>query len=181
MAIVVRQRVWPERVGPENCVRETRSAELATVLPPYAMPSVPDFSWYKNFTRLLPDLVCLVQSFGTKFVLPTTISGTKISVVQLFWYNFFFWYKSVRVRVRPRTPDLRSVNAFGHYLCSLNFLFLPSVVPKHHLRTRSRVSDCNIHTQPIGVVDVGVNSEFVTPTHGVLTACGETRKSCFDG
>ena len=42
------------------------------------MPSVPDFSWYKKFTRLLPHLV---QSFGTNFVLPTRLYGT-----------IFFWY-----------------------------------------------------------------------------------------
>ena len=37
-------------------------------------------SWYKIFTRLLPHLV---QSFGTNFVLPTRLYGTKF-----FWYNF---------------------------------------------------------------------------------------------
>jgi len=89
--------------------RVRASCEPSFLLMP--MPSVPDFSWYNIFTRLLPHLV---QSFGTNFVLPTRIYGT-IFLVQFFWYNFFFWYKNVRVRVRPQEPDLRSVNAFGHF------------------------------------------------------------------
>ena len=90
--------------------RVRASCEPSFLLMP--MPSVPDFSWYKIFTRLLPHLV---QSFGTNFVLPTRLYGTNFFLVQFFWYNFFFWYKNVRVRVRPQEPDLRSVNAFGHF------------------------------------------------------------------
>ena len=90
--------------------RVRASCEPSFLLMP--MPSVPDFSWYKIFTRLLPHLV---QSFGTNFVLPTRLYGTIFFLVQFFWYNFFFWYKNVRVRVRPQEPDLRSVNAFGHF------------------------------------------------------------------
>ena len=62
--------------------------------------------------RLLPHLV---QSFGTNFVLPTRLYGTNFLLVQFFCHNLFFWYKNVRVRVRPQEPDLRSVNAFGHF------------------------------------------------------------------
>ena len=90
--------------------RVRASCEPSFLLMP--MPSVPDFSWYKIFTRLLPHLV---QTFGTTFVLPTRLYGTNFFLVQFFWYNFFFWYKNVRVRVRPQEPDLRSVNAFGHF------------------------------------------------------------------
>ena len=90
--------------------RVRASCEPSFLLMP--MPSVPDFSWYKIFTRLLPHLV---QTFGTTFVLPTRLYGTNFFLVQFFWYNFFFWYKNVRVRVRPQEPDLRSVNAVGHF------------------------------------------------------------------
>ena len=107
--------------------RVRASCEPSFLLMP--MPSVPDFSWYKIFTRLLPHLV---QTFGTTFVLPTRLYGTNFFLVQFFWYNFFFWYKNVRVRVRPQEPDLRSVNAFGHfpfafadtYGCSCSHQFL---------------------------------------------------------
>ena len=58
--------------------RVRASCEPSFLLMP--MPSVPDFSWYKIFTRLLPHLV---QSFGTNFVLPTRLYGTIF-----FWYNF---------------------------------------------------------------------------------------------
>ena len=72
---------------------------------------------YQTFpgTKILPDFCLtwyklLVQ---TLFYLPDFM--VQIFLVQFFWYNFFFWYKNVRVRVRPQEPDLRSVNAFGHF------------------------------------------------------------------
>jgi hypothetical protein len=69
------------------------------------------FSWYK-----FPDLV---QSFGTNFVLSTRLHGTKFlyhkNYGTIFLVQILFWYKSVRVHVRPQTHDLRSMNAFGHF------------------------------------------------------------------
>jgi hypothetical protein len=76
------------------------------------MPSVPDFSWYKTFTRLLPDL------FGTNFVLLNRLYGTIFSGTIFLVQFLFLGAVYVVNKTSLSKPNFGKRNgAYGHFCC----------------------------------------------------------------